>query len=112
MVRIFLHEKDAESAWREAKEGGCSGQLWLELAGLREREHPEDAIPIYLGQVEPLLGQKNNAAYSGAVALLRRAGALMTRLGQREDFVNHLILLRGKHKPKRNFIKLLDSARF
>jgi len=34
LVRIFLHEKDVESAWQEAKEGGCSGQLWLELASL------------------------------------------------------------------------------
>ena len=110
-MRIFLHEKDVESAWQEAKEGGCSGQLWLELASLREQEHPEDAISIYLGEVEPLLEQKNNAAYSEAVALLRKAGALMTRLGQREELVNHVTLLRGKHKPKRNFIKLLDSAK-
>jgi uncharacterized Zn finger protein len=111
LVRIFLHEKDVESAWREAKEGGCSAQLWLELARLRESEHPEDAVPIYLGQVEPLLAEKNNAAYADAVTLLRKASALTTRLGQREGFVNHLTLLRVKHKPKRNFIKLLDSAK-
>lgn len=111
LVRIFLHEKDVENAWREAKEGGCSAQLWLELARLRESEHPEDAVPIYLGRVEPLLAQKNNAAYADAVTLLRRTGTLMTRLGQQEDFVNHLTLLRAKHKPKRNFIKLLDSAK-
>lgn len=111
LVRIFLYEKDGESAWREAMEGGCSTPLWLELAKLREKDHPEDAIPIYLGQVEPTLAFKNNSAYAEAVALLRRAGALMEPLGQQEDFVNQLTLIRAKHRPKRNFIKLLDQAR-
>ncbi|HEX5480993.1 MAG TPA: SWIM zinc finger family protein [Terriglobia bacterium] len=111
LVRIFLYEKDAESAWREAKEGGCSTPLWLELAKLREKDHPKDAIPIYLGHVEPTLSFKNNNAYTEAVRLLRQAGALMAQVGQQEDFVNQLTLIRAKHRPKRNFIKLLDQAR-
>jgi hypothetical protein len=27
LVRIFLWEKDVDSAWREAKSGGCSSDL-------------------------------------------------------------------------------------
>jgi uncharacterized Zn finger protein len=47
LVRIFLWEKNVETAWREAQEGGCSDDLWLELAAKRDKEHPEDALPIY-----------------------------------------------------------------
>jgi tetratricopeptide (TPR) repeat protein len=51
-VRIFLWEKDVEAAWREARAGGCSDGLWMELAGKREKEHPEGVLPIYKRQIE------------------------------------------------------------
>jgi len=110
LVRIFLYEKDVESAWREANEGGCSAELWLELARLREKDHPEDAARIYLSQVEPLVSQKNNQAYADAVGLLGRTRALMIRLSQRQAFDDQVTVIRATHKPKRNFIKLLDQA--
>ncbi len=63
LVRIFLWEKDIETAWREATDGGCSPNLWMELAAQREKDHPEDAVPIYQAQIEPTLARKNNDAY-------------------------------------------------
>jgi hypothetical protein len=48
-VRIFLWEKDVEAAWREAGAGGCSDGLWMELAGKREKDHPEEVLPILSG---------------------------------------------------------------
>ncbi|MEK7667456.1 MAG: DUF6880 family protein, partial [Gemmatimonadota bacterium] len=42
LVKVFLWEKDIEAAWREAREGGCSNDLWLQLAAKREPDHPED----------------------------------------------------------------------
>jgi uncharacterized Zn finger protein len=110
LVRIFLYEDEVESAWREANEGGCSAELWLELAKLREKDHPEDAARIYLARVEPLVPQKNNQAHAEAVALLGKTRTLMVRLGQAEAFVDQLTVIRATHKPKRNFIKLLDQA--
>jgi uncharacterized Zn finger protein len=110
LVRIFLYEKDGESAWREANEGGCSVELWLELAKLRETDHPEDAVRIYLARVEPLVSQKNNQAYADAVALLCKTRALMIQLGQGPAFTDQLTVIRATHKPKRNFIKLLNQA--
>lgn len=94
----------------EANEGGCSAELWLELARLRENDHPEDAARIYLARVEPLVSQKNNQAYADAVALLRKTRELMIRLGQRQAFDDQLTAIRATHKPKRNFIQLLDTA--
>ncbi len=112
LVSIFLWEKDLEAAWREAQEGGCSNRLWLELAAKRKQEHPEDALAVYQAQVEPTLGQKNNEAYGAAVGLLREIRALMILLGRKADFAPYLASVRSAHKPKRNFLKLLDRARW
>ncbi|MGH7846557.1 MAG: SWIM zinc finger family protein [Candidatus Binatia bacterium] len=110
LVRIFLWEKDVDTAWREAQEGGCSNNLWLELAAKREKEHPQDAVPIYQREIEPTLDQKNNSAYEQAIRFLRKVRELMVRLGREPEFANYLDKVRAAHKPKRNFMKLLDQA--
>jgi uncharacterized Zn finger protein len=112
LVGIFLWEKDPETAWNEAQRGGCSDELWMELAKTRERNHPDDAIAIYRRRIEPTLDRKNNDAYREAVQLLRRIRGLMAGLGREAEFAAYLGSLRTSHKPKRNFIKLLDHARW
>jgi uncharacterized Zn finger protein len=112
LVRIFLWEKDIEMAWCEAKEGGCSDDLWLQLAAKREKDHPEDALSVYQSQIEPTLEQKNNQAYEEAFTLLRKIRKLMVKLGREEEFTGYLASVRVAHKPKRNFIKLLDGAKW
>lgn len=111
LVRIFLWEKNIEAAWREAKEGGCSDDLWMALAAKWEKEHPEEVLPIYQGQIEPTLAQKNNLAYQQAVDLLRKIRGLMARLRRETAFTEYLASIRAAHKPKRNFMKLLDKAK-
>jgi hypothetical protein len=112
LVRIFLWEKDPEAAWAEAKSGGCTHDLWLDLAAKREKDHPEDALVVYQAQVEPTLAQKNNDAYREAIGLLRKVRGLLIRLGREPEFGDWLAALRLAHKPKRNFMKLLDHARW
>ena len=112
LVRIFLWEKDVEAAWAEAKSGGCTHDLWLELAAKREADHPEDALTVYRERVEPTLVQKNNEAYRAAIGLLRKVRGLLIRLGRESEFGDHLAALRLAHKPKRNFMKLLDHAKW
>lgn len=108
LVRIYLWEKDIETAWRQAQEGGCSNSLWLELAAKREKEHPEDALPIYQRQIEPVLDRKNNEAYKEALDFLRKIRELMVRLGRESELTDYATKLRAAHKAKRNFMKLLD----
>ena len=110
--RIFLWEKDEEAAWREAQEGGCSNDLWLELAAKRDKDHPEDALPIYQRQIEPTLDRKNNEAYAETIGLLRKVRELMVRLERKDEFTDYLDKVRAAHKPKRNFMKLLERASF
>ncbi len=110
LVEVFLYEKDPEAAWREAQEGGCSDHLWLELARLREQDHPEDAVKIYFQRVDPLVQQTNNRAYEDAVSMLGKVQKLTAGLGQQAEFNDRVMLLRTTYKAKRNFIKLLDRA--
>ena len=112
LVEIYLWEKDVESAWKEAQAGGCRHDLWMTLAAARKNDRPEDALGIYQAAVEPAIQQKNNDGYERAVELLLKVNDLMIRLDRRDQFLRYIDSLRASHKPKRNFIKLLNSARW
>jgi len=110
LVQFYLWDGDDESAWREAKEGGCTRWLWIELAERREKLHPADAVEALKLLIEPTLEVRNKEAYRTATGFLRRIGKLMARLGQDEEFRHLLASIRASHKAKRNFMKLLDEA--
>lgn len=109
LVEIFLREGAKDAAWQEACDGGCTDDLWLQLARHREKEHPDDAIAVYQRQVGPIVGRTNNNAYAEAVVLIRRIGNLMNGSGDREDFLQYLAALRTEFKRKRNFMQMLDD---
>ncbi len=108
MVEIFLWEKDVEAAWNEAMAGGCRDPLWLELAKQREKEHPDDAVPVYQRLVEPIIAQMKNPAYEEATRMICHIRELMHGMGQKAEFAAYLAQVRLRHKPKRNLMKLLD----
>lgn len=110
-VEVFLWEKNTEAAWREAKEGGCAQGLWMKLAALREKDHPLDAVDVYKKIVDSTVNQKNNKAYASAVNLIKKIKILLNGINKGEAFVFYLQEIRTKHKPKRNFMKLLDKIR-
>jgi uncharacterized Zn finger protein len=112
LVRIFLWEEDVDAAWQEGVDGGCTNELWMALAVQRKAEHPEDALPIYLRQIEPTVGRGNNEEYRAAMALLAEIRGLMARLGRQTEFAEYVESLRRSHKAKRNFMKLLDHAKW
>jgi uncharacterized Zn finger protein len=111
LVEIFLWEKEPDAAWREAKEGGCSKDLWMRLATSREKDYPADAIEVYRKWIDPIVGMKDNRAYEEAAALLRKIKTLMNHLKQDAEFTNYLLGVRVMHKQKRNFMKLLDRIK-
>ena len=112
LVEIFLWEQEFESAWREAKAGGCHDGLWRTLAAWREKDHPQDVVPIYWKEVENALARTENNAYREAIRLLRKIRTLMQRTEEEAKFTRELAALRTAHKAKRNFLKLLDHARW
>jgi uncharacterized Zn finger protein len=109
IVQVFLFEGDVEQAWTEAKAGGCSWRLWLELARRREAAHPLDVIPIFEDEVERLIAAKNNDAYHQAVETMAHVQKLMRAAAQPDAFGPYAAGVRARHKPKRNLMKLLDA---
>jgi len=107
LVDIFLWEGDVETAWQEAQAGGCSENLWMRLAELREPEHPADALVVYQRRIDPIVNIKKNDAYRQAARLIRKIQTLMGRLGREGDFAAYLESVRNAHKPKRNFMAML-----
>jgi tetratricopeptide (TPR) repeat protein len=109
LVRILLVEDDLETAWAEARAGGCSDELWLRLAGLRELDHPEDALEVYRRGVERAVARANQGGYDEAVVLLQRLRPIMHRLGRQAPFGREVAQLRTVHRRKRNLVRLLDG---
>jgi uncharacterized Zn finger protein len=109
LVEIFLDEGDTDAALGEAKAGGCTVQLWLQIARARAATHPQDAIGIYQAHVERLVERANNHAYDEAAGLAGTIRELMSRSGGEAAFPGWITALKAKHKAKRNFVKRLDS---
>lgn len=112
LVTIFLHENLTEEAWQEANKGGCSEDLWLKLANIREKDHPTDSLKIYQDRINPKVEETNNQAYEQAVKWIKEVKRLMSQLDREAEFDDYLVTLRVNYKPKRNFIKLLDSIKW
>ncbi|MFW6161558.1 MAG: SWIM zinc finger family protein [Planctomycetota bacterium] len=110
MVKVFLWEGDLEAAWQQAQTHGCSRDLWLRLAELREDEHPEDAALVYSQAAERAIGQTNRRGYRDGVRFLQRVRTLMLRMGQEEEFAAYLEELRRTHKRKRILMGMLDRV--
>jgi len=110
LVEIFLHENKEEDAWTEAQGGGCGEGLWLRLAKLREKQHPEDAQVIYLRLGEQSI-LRAMGDYDDGVALLERAASAAQASGKSWEFEVELDLLLKKYKAKRNLQKRAAERR-
>ena len=109
LVEIYLSEGDVNEALEVAEAHGCSDAHWMKLAEALEKPRPLEALHIYRESLEPLIDQKNNQAYEEAVARIRKVGKLMERTGHADEVGEFIGGIRTRHKPKRNFIKLLEA---
>lgn len=106
LVAVLLLDGNPEQAWMEARAGGCRRDQRLELARLREAEHPDDALPIWREEVDREIGAMNSQSYASAVATIERVGRLMSAAGRGEQFAPYVTGLREAHRRKRNLMKL------
>lgn len=112
LVQLFLWEKDMESAWNEARDGGCSGPLWLELAGLREKSDPHNSVQIYREHIRRVLKHADKRNYEEAVKYLAKIKKLLGVMGKAQDFPGIVAGVRTDHKRKRNLMALLDRKKW
>lgn len=108
LVRIFLAGKENDVAWETFTGGPVSTQLWPEMASIRGKTHPHDAIALY-HRLLPVAaeGGTRNARYDEAFEIVRAIGMLRARLDERAEFTRELEEVRAAYRAKRNFIKLL-----
>jgi len=77
------------------------------LALMREKDHPEDVIPIYKRQVESLILLKPGGKYDDAVKMMQRIREIMRRMGQEREFADYVQAIKKEHGLKRSLMKLL-----
>jgi len=109
LIEILLFEGDSDAAWETATTHGCASRLWLTLARAREREHPDEVIPIYEREAFGQIDTKKNQGYRNAVDLLDRLRSAADRSARPEQFSQVIAEVRSRHKPKRNLMALLDQ---
>jgi uncharacterized Zn finger protein len=109
LVELYLWEGNVDEALKASEAHGCSDAHWMKLAEALEKPRPSAALRIYRESLEPIIDQKNNRAYEEAIQRIRKIGKLMERTGHMIEFADFISALRVRHKPKRNFIKLLDA---
>ncbi|MHB9028679.1 MAG: hypothetical protein ACYC9O_07920 [Candidatus Latescibacterota bacterium] len=112
LIQIFLEEEDLEAAWNEAKQGGCSPELWLKMAEMRKDILPEDTLAIWRHHVEVTLRNTGKHAYEEAMKYMGKINDLMHRRGEDEEFRRYLEEYRSKYKTRRKFVEMLDSAKW
>ena len=110
LVKIFLAGKENDTAWETFNGGPVSTQLWAEMAAVRGKTHPHDAIALYhrLLPVAAEVGTRNGR-YNEALDIVRTIGMLRKKLGERAEFTRELEGIRATYRAKRNFIKLLAT---
>lgn len=109
-LSIALWEKDLDAAWTAAHQGTCDRSLLITLAGKLEKDRADDAISLYRRVIPAIVGETKNSAYEEGMRLVRKIGGLMKAQNRLRAFGDYLAELRLQFKPKRNFMKLLDTV--
>ena len=111
LVRVLLSEERPDEAWRVSTRYGGSLELRLELAELREAEHPVEVIPVYKVHVDQLIAQKDPFYYREAAKQLRKLRTLHKRTDTAEEFSSYLAELVETHKRKTRLLAEVRAAR-
>jgi uncharacterized Zn finger protein len=111
LVRVLLTEERPDEAWRVSTRYGGSLELRLELAELREAEHPVEVIPVYKTHVDQLIAQKDPLYYREAAKQLRKLRTLHKRTDTAEEFSSYLAELVETHKRKTRLLAEVRAAR-
>jgi uncharacterized Zn finger protein len=110
LVRVLLWEGNPDEAWQAATDGGCTADLWLQLAERRHHDHPEDALTIYQREVDETIARKDKRAYADAIELIdTTVRSLFDECGRPEDLHAYINDLRAQHNAKRTLIRIIDE---
>lgn len=83
---------------------------WARLAESREGTNPSDALQVYLGIADDILGETDRRAYSRAVRLLKRARSAAEAAGERHVFDSRVSGWREQYRRRPTMIAMFDKA--
>ncbi|MFM0292143.1 SWIM zinc finger family protein [Paraburkholderia sp. RL17-380-BIE-A] len=110
LVKVFLAERESETAWEAFCGGPVAVNMWATMAAVRAKTHPHDAIALY-HRLLPIAAENGtrNARYDEAAGIVRAIGRLRAELGEHAEFTIELDEIRNTYRAKRNFIKMLAA---
>ncbi len=108
LVKVFLAERESETAWEAFCGGPVAIDMWATMAAVRGKTHPHDAIALY-HRLLPIAAESGtrNARYDEAFSIVRTIGKLRAELKEHVEFAGELENIRETYRAKRNFVKLL-----
>ncbi|MXN79703.1 hypothetical protein GR157_33900 [Burkholderia sp. 4701] len=108
LVKMLLAEKDNDAAWDAFCGGPVATVVWPEMAAVRGKTHPDDAIALYHRLLPVAVEQgAGHARYDDAFDVVRKISELRAAHRQQTEFDVELEAIRKTYRAKRNFIKLL-----
>jgi uncharacterized Zn finger protein len=108
LVAIHLREKDADKVWQVFRGGPVDVRLWADVAALRGKTHPDEAVKVYKELLSHAVDEGTRGAqYGEAFAIVNAIRALRIAQNQRARFLEELAEWRVAWMSKRNFMKLL-----
>ncbi|MFM0073147.1 SWIM zinc finger family protein [Paraburkholderia sediminicola] len=110
LVKVFLVERDNDAAWEAFNGGPVATSMWSQMAAVRAKTHPHDAIALYR-RLLPIAVENGaqNARYEEAFGIVRTIGKLRAELNEHAEFGDELENIRKTYRAKRNFVKLLAA---
>jgi len=110
LLTIHLEEDDADAAWEVFRGGPVSVNLWRQVAELRGRSHPDEAIAVYRRLLPHAVeAGTSSSRYDEAAAIVQAIRSLRAAQGNLRIFGDELAEIRLEWKRKRNFMKLLEG---
>lgn len=110
LVEILLWEGDADDVWAAANRYGCHDGLWLQVAAIRARSHPADALDVYRRHLDRALEPADKRAYREVVRLLQTMRPLYVALDRSAEFDDLVADIRTTRARRRTLMARLDKA--
>lgn len=114
LIGIAILEKKPDQVlhWYDQPSRQRSGWLGVdddEIATAVQIHAPDRAVAIWRNKAERLIAQVKPSAYQEAATYLRKAGAVMARREEQEQWDTYLRDLRETHARKRRLMEILDG---
>ncbi len=99
LVKVFLDERDNSAAWDAFNGGPVATHIWSQMAAVRAKTHPHDAIALY-HRLLPIavVNGTANARYEEAFGIVRTIGKLRADLNQHAEFAGELENIRKTYR--------------